>query len=145
MARTNFLHAPYIKAGNILNEDLLYVLYAGIVEPIRIVGLYDWRPLSDMEVAAAGTFWKYVGEGMQIDYKAELGKDQWKDGIEFVEDLTKWSLKYEDANMGPREEVYLLGQVLMELMLNSYASFTRPYIREVLLVLMGDRMRYAFG
>lgn len=127
-----------------LNEDLLYVLYASMVEPVNFMRLYEWRPMTDMEVAAIGSFWKYIGEGMQIDYKAELGRDQWKDGIDFFEDVQQWSIKYENKNMGPYEHVELLGQVSMNLLLTSYPAFSRPLASKMFLVLMGDRLRHAF-
>lgn len=141
----NYLHAPYIKAGKILNEDLIYVLWASMADPVRFIGLYEWRPCTEMEQAAFGAQWKHIGDLMGIDYKAELGHDSWKDGIEFIDELTVWAGKYEDKYMHPYPEVRKLGQVLMDLLLTSHPKFARPIAYQISLVVMGDRMRHAFG
>lgn len=145
VARMNYLHAPYIKSKRILNQDLLYVLYTAMVEPIRFMRLYEWRSLTEMEVAAQATLWKYVGDMMGIDYAEQLGKNKWNDGIEFMEDVTRWGCKYEDNYMLPLPEVQHLGTVLVDLLLSAYPKMMRPLGYQMLLVLMGERMRYAFG
>ncbi|KAF4121135.1 hypothetical protein GMORB2_2097 [Geosmithia morbida] len=143
--RTNFLHAPYRKAGKILNEDLLYVLWASMAGPVRGIAMFDWRPLSDMERAAMGTLWKHIGDLMSIDYKAELGRDDWADGIDFMDDLTCWAAGYEEKYMRPYPEVRRLGEVLMELFCDSYPKFAGPAVSSMSMVVMGERMRHAFG
>jgi hypothetical protein len=140
----NFLHSPYIKTNKILNHDLLYVLWASMSEPVRFMRLYEWRELDPMEIAAVGQLWKYIGEMMEIDYKAELGKDQWKDGIEFMDDVTEWAMKYEDEAMKPLPESEQLGKVLIDLLLSAYPEAVGPMARSSVLVLMGDRLRHAF-
>ncbi|KAM5351262.1 hypothetical protein ACJ41O_003985 [Fusarium nematophilum] len=145
IARMNYLHAPYIKCGKILQEDLLYVLYASMAEPVRFLNMYEWRKLTDMEVAALGTMWKYIGDMMEIDYKTVLQKDQWADGIEFYEDVSRWAGEYEDENLRPLKEVYDLGQVLMDLLLQSHAKIASPLAYPAACVLMGPRLRRAFG
>ncbi len=144
VARMNFLHSPYIKTNKILNHDLLYVLWTSMAEPVRFMRLYEWRELDQMEVAAIGMLWKYIGEMMEIDYKAELGKDQWKDGIEFMDDVTEWAMKYEDVAMKPLPESKQLGKVLIELLLSAYPKAAGPMAYSSVLVLMGDRLRHAF-
>ncbi|KID79537.1 67 kDa myosin-cross-reactive antigen family protein, partial [Metarhizium brunneum ARSEF 3297] len=116
VARMNYLHAPYIKSGRILNKDLLYVLSTAMSEPERFMRLYEWRPLLEMEVAAVASVWKYVGDLMEIDYEAELGKNQWRDAIEFLDDVSQWASKYEEQYMRPMDEVAQLGSVLMDLL-----------------------------
>lgn len=145
VGRINFLHSPYIKSGKILNQDLLYVLCGSLAEPIRFIGLWEWRALDDMEVAALGTFWKYIGEMMNIDFKAEIGKDEWTDGVEFVEDLAAWAAEYEIHHMRPAPEVKRLGKILIDLLLSAYPSFMQPFVHKVVLVLLGERLRHAFG
>lgn len=140
----NYLHAPYIKSKRILNKDLLYVLFTAMTEPERFMRLYEWRRLDEMEVAAVAMVWKYVGDMMEIDYVAELGRGQWRDAIEFKEDITRWASKYEDQYMLPLDEVRELGTVLMELLLSAYPKAIRPLGYQIVLVLFGERMRYAF-
>ncbi|OTA08042.1 hypothetical protein A9Z42_0089650 [Trichoderma parareesei] len=145
VARTNFLHQPYRQCGKISNGDMLYVLFESMHEPVRWMRLYEWREMADMEVAAIATLWKYIGEMMDIDYKAELGKDQWKDGIDFMDDVAAWAAEYENKHLGPSPDIAKLGQVLVELMLSAYPRFSRAPGYKILMVLMGERMRHAFG
>lgn len=140
----NYLHAPYIKSGRILNKDLLYVLSTAMSEPERFMRLYEWRPLLEMEVAAVASVWRYVGDLMEIDYEAELGKNQWGDAIEFLDDVSQWASKYEEQYMRPMDEVAQLGSVLMDLLLSAYPRALRPLGYQIVMVLMGARMRYAF-
>jgi hypothetical protein len=140
----NYLHAPYIKAGKIRNEDLLYVLYSSMAEPVRFLNTYEWRSLTDMEVNALGTLWKYVGDLMEIDYKQELGNDQWTDGIEFMDAVRQWAEKYEDEHLLPSKQVRTVGRVTLELLLTSYPKAFRKLGYRAVMVLLGDRMRHAF-
>lgn len=141
----NYLHSSYIKSGKILNKDLLYVLWASMRHPVIFMERYEWRPLTDMEVAAIAQMWKYVGTMMDIDYEAELGKKEWANGVEFMEDLTVWACTYEDEYLHPLPEVKLLGDVLIELLLSAYPAFARPVGYQAVSVMLGERLRYAFG
>lgn len=145
IARMNYIHAPFIKAGKISQEELLYVLYASVSEPIRFLNQYEWRQLTDMEVAALVTMWKYVGDMMDIDYKSVLQKEEWGDGLEFLEDLTRWANEYEDKYLKPTPEVHALGQVLMEMLLQSHPYAPKSIAQSMACVLMGNRLRRAFG
>ncbi|KAH7162331.1 hypothetical protein B0J13DRAFT_535662 [Dactylonectria estremocensis] len=141
----NYLHEPFIKSGNILQEDMLYVLYASMTEPVRFINTFEWRHLDELEVAALATLWKYIGDMMDIGYKSLLHKDEWRDGIEFLEDVTRWASDYEDKYMRPTKEVHGLGKILMELLLQSHPKFARPLAYPMALVVMGNRLRRAFG
>lgn len=141
----NALHGPYVKAGKILNRDLLYVLWTSMADPAHYMSKYEWRALTDMEFAALGTLWKHTGDLMRIDYKKELGNDQWQDGIECMEELERWAAKHEDAYMRSLEEVHEIGVTLMSVLLDSYPRFIRPVLYRMSLVIMGERMRRAFG
>jgi hypothetical protein len=145
IARTNFLHAPYVKSGKITQEDLLYVLYASFAEPIRFLPVYEYRKLEDMEIAALVTMWKYVADMMDIDYRTVLKKDEWTDGLEFLEDMTRFGSDYEDKYLRPTEEIQKLGDVLMNLLLDSYPKIVSPVGYQAACVLMGPRLRRAFG
>lgn len=141
----NYLHAPYIKSGKILNKDFLYVLFASMHEPISFIRLYEWRNLTDMEVAALGTLWKHIGDLMGIDYEQEVGRSEWRDGIHFMNDIKAWGDKYEDEHLLETKDANKLGAVLWNLLLSSYPSFMRPAGYQISLVVLGDRLRSAFG
>lgn len=56
IARMNYIHSRYQKAGKISNDDLLYTLSVFITEPITWVEKYEWRKVTEMEKCALGTF-----------------------------------------------------------------------------------------
>lgn len=140
----NSLHAPYIARGQITNEDLLYVLSVGITEPIRFMRLYEWRPLNDMEVCALSTFWKSIGDAMGIRYAGFLSRDAWADGIEFAEDITAWAKAYEMAQIRPARTNADTADALVNMFFWYLPQTMIGPAREILTVLMGDRMREAF-
>ncbi|XP_044720154.1 Dephospho-CoA kinase [Hirsutella rhossiliensis] len=145
VARMNYLHSPYMKSGKLLNRDLLYTLHIIMNEPIRLIRLFEWRSLTDMEMAAIGTFWKYIGDMMEIDFVAELNKDRWDDGINFLEDVTQWASKYEDEHMRRTRDGQILVGHLLDFFYSSYPVFMRPLIYGLAFVLMGDRWRQIFS
>lgn len=52
IARMNYLHGRYQKAGRISNDDMLFTLALFILEVDKWVGMYDWRVLTPMEKCA---------------------------------------------------------------------------------------------
>lgn len=144
IARMNHLHSPWKKAGKISNADLLYTLAVCVMEPIRFIALYEWRPLNDMEACAIGTFWKSIGDAMEIEYKGYLTQDDWKDGIEFVEDITAWAKRYEVDDMKPNPSNRTLADALVGLLFPFVPAAAADFTLQVMTVLMGDRVREAF-
>jgi hypothetical protein len=55
IARMNYLHSRYIKAGKIRNDDMLYTLSVFALEPARWINRYEWRKMSHLEMCASGT------------------------------------------------------------------------------------------
>ncbi|KAM0513726.1 hypothetical protein ACHAPE_007552 [Trichoderma viride] len=145
IARTNFMHNPYLQSGKIKNEDMLYVLFDNMYEPVRFMKLYEWRELSDMEVAAFATVWRYLGDMLEIDFKAELGKDEWKDGIEFFDDMVIWAKDFQMKHLEPSPSITKLGETLRDLLLSAYPEFMRGPMNKILMVLVGERLRNVFG
>ncbi|CAF9921188.1 MAG: hypothetical protein HETSPECPRED_004458 [Heterodermia speciosa] len=68
VARMNYLHSRYQKAGKISNDDLLYTLGIFALEPSRWINRYEWRCMTDVEMCACGTYWKNMGDAMEISY-----------------------------------------------------------------------------
>lgn len=58
----NWIHRPY----NISNDDLVYVLATFIVVPVRWIGRYGWRNLTENEIRAAVSYYRIVGRLMGI-------------------------------------------------------------------------------
>ncbi|KAF1814269.1 hypothetical protein P152DRAFT_465172 [Eremomyces bilateralis CBS 781.70] len=104
ISRMNYLHSGYRKSGKISNDDLLYTLSLFALEPIKFVGMYEWRGNSELEKCAVGVFWKAIGDAQGISFEAlrrfHMG---WKDGLEWLEDVQEWATKYEQQHMVPSE------------------------------------------
>ncbi|KAH8696283.1 hypothetical protein BGW36DRAFT_298599 [Talaromyces proteolyticus] len=143
IARMNYLHSFYIKAGKISNEDLLYTLSLFITEPITWINRYEWRQLTEMEICASGTFWKGIGDAMEIRYAGYLKNDTWKDGIEFYEDIRDWARQYESTHLVPASTNKKTADELTPLLLHYIPSPLVPFMRQCVGVLMGEHLRYA--
>lgn len=104
IARMNYLHGLYRKSGKISDEDMLYTLSLFALEPIRWTKQFEWREVNFVERAAMGTYWRYMGDAMEIPLASlDSAKTGWSDGLHFLEDLEKWSLAYESKFMVPAE------------------------------------------
>ncbi|XXG99670.1 general amino acid permease agp2 [Hypoxylon texense] len=102
IARMNYLHARYRKAGKILDEDLLHTLGSNVVEIFKIVDESEWRKLSAVEKCAVGIFHKVLGEDMLIPYSyLPSGAGGWTDGLHFANELYDWTVQYEERVAKP--------------------------------------------
>lgn len=105
VARTNRIHEAYRKSGKISNEDMLYTLSLFAGEPLKWITSYEWRGFTIMEKAAIGTFWKGVGDAMEIDMSllpsGGSSRDGWTDGSHWLDELLIWSEDYESQHMLP--------------------------------------------
>ncbi|CAN9177907.1 unnamed protein product [Alternaria alternata] len=96
VARMNYLHARYRKAGKILDADLLHTLGDGALEILHIIDKEEWRELSDVEKCAVGIFHRNLGEDLEIPFTPlKSFKSGWQDGSHFVTELIEWTKGYE--------------------------------------------------
>ncbi|TGO27532.1 hypothetical protein BPAE_0040g00130 [Botrytis paeoniae] len=143
ISRMNYLHSGYQKAGKISNEDLLYTLSVFITEPIGWIGDWEWRTLNEMEICAIATFWKGIGDAMGISYHGLRRFNEWRDGIEFFEDIKKWAENYERNFMVPNEYNKKTADELVPLLLFLVPKALLPFARDAVGVLMGPLLRSA--
>ena len=140
----NFLHASYQKAGKITNDDLLYTLSLFALEPARWVARYEWRPLSDLELCACGTYWKSMGDAMEISFKDLPSHNSgWKDGLHWLEETERWSLRYEEAHMLPATSNKQLADSHLDIMCINVPEGMLPACRKMIAVLLGERLQQA--
>lgn len=143
LARMNYIHGQYQKAGKISNEDLLYTLSLFIKEPPRWIEKYEWRPLTDMEICAIGTLWKSIGDAMGIQYKGLLAHSEWVDGLDFYHDICDWAEEYEEKYMVPAQTNKQTADELVPLLLFYIPKNFKPAASHLVGVLMGNRLRKA--
>lgn len=102
IARMNWLHERYRRAGKIKDEDMLYTLSLFVLEPMRWTERFEWRALSDLERCALAVYWKNLGEVMDIPYDVlPSARSGWKDGLHWLEELEAWSKAYDVQNTVP--------------------------------------------
>lgn len=144
LARMNYIHGQYQKAGKISNSDLLYTLSVFITEPVLFIKRYEWRELTPMEICAMSTIWKSIGDSMGISY-SELPRYNtgWKDGLEFYEDISSWAESYENNYMVPAESNKQTADELVPLLLFLVPSQLKAAGASVVGVLMGNKLRTA--
>lgn len=144
IARMNYIHSGYQKSGKILQDDLLYTLSVFMTEPVAWVSRYEWRDFSAMEVCAIGTFWKSIGDAMEIDYSKLAGFERgWRDGLEFYHDIKAWAGDYEREKMVPARCSRRTADETMALLLALVPKKLLAPATKVVTVLMGERLRKA--
>lgn len=139
----NYLHAPYQKAHQITQPDLLYTLSVFITEPITFIAQYEWRSLTPMEICAIATFWKSIGDAMEISYADLPRNGKWSSGLEFYEDIKNWAEEYERKFMVPEMSNKQTADQLVPMLLFHVPGFALPFAREIVGVIMGARLRAA--
>ncbi len=144
IARMNYLHARYRKAGKISNADMLYTLSVFALEPARWINQYEWRHLTDLELCAGGTYWKAMGDAMEVSFE-ELPSHEtgWKDGLHWLEEVKEWSLKYEHRYMVPARTNHQLADKHLDVIFLNVPKRFRVIGKKVVSVLVGDRLQKA--
>ncbi|ORY07774.1 hypothetical protein BCR34DRAFT_16984 [Clohesyomyces aquaticus] len=144
IARMNYLHGLYQKAGKISNDDMLYTLSLFILEPERWVKTYEWRAWTPMELCAYGTLWKSIGDAMGVSLAPlSNGPSSFKDGLQFVEDLRAWSDAYEKRAMVPGDTNHKTAEKTIDMLLVNAPDFMKPAGKQAVITLMDDRLRKA--
>ncbi|KAK0659986.1 Mycophenolic acid synthesis protein B [Lasiodiplodia hormozganensis] len=144
IARMNYLHSLYRKSGKISNGDLLYTLALFALEPKNWINRYEWRKLTDLEICALGTFWKSVGDAMEISYEELPGSTEgWKDGIQWIDEVAKWSEAYEKKYMVPHQDNKKTADETTAMLLYDAPSSLHPVGFKVVSALMDGRLRKA--
>ena len=141
IARMNYLHAPYVKSGKITNDDLLFTLSLFALEPSRWVAKYEWRELTELELAACGTFWKALGDAMEISYlPLKSSGNGWQNGLHWLEELRRWSEAYEKAEMRPAESNQKLADSHFEILCYNVPATFRGSCQKIMSILLGERL-----
>ena len=140
VARMNYLHSRY----KIANDDMLYTLSVFALEPVRWVNTYEWRRFTDLELCATGTFWKAMGDKMQINYKAlPSHASGWQDGLQWLTEIREWSEAYEQQNMVPKKSNHKLASAHLEVILIDLPSIVRNAGSQIASTVLGERLRAA--
>ncbi|KAI0388827.1 hypothetical protein F5Y17DRAFT_174160 [Xylariaceae sp. FL0594] len=144
IARTNYLHERYRKAGKITDPDLLYTLSLFALEPVRWANRHDWRQFTDLERTAMGVFWRDVGEAMEIPYDLlEPYMGEHGDGLDWLEAIDQWSLTYEESYMVPADSNEKLAWGTLNVLMYNTPYRMRGFTLGIASALMDERLRVA--
>ncbi|PYH44419.1 uncharacterized protein BP01DRAFT_424193 [Aspergillus saccharolyticus JOP 1030-1] len=144
IARTRWMHKGYRASGKILEDDMLYTLALFAVQPVRFLKKYEWRSATDLEQCAIGTFWKSIGDNLNISYDAlPSGKKGFKDGLHWLEEVMAWSDEYEATCMVPhiknRQTADQTTEVLLYMVPEAFKHVGLKFVS----YMMDDRLRKA--
>jgi hypothetical protein len=80
---------------------------------------------------------------MEIEYEGRLSRSKWIDGLEFYEDIKAWAEAYEEKYIVPAISNKKTANQLVPLLLFYVPGFLKGVARNIIGVLMGDRLRTA--
>ncbi|KAH8160728.1 hypothetical protein CIB48_g7509 [Xylaria polymorpha] len=144
IARTNYLHSYHLKKGRISDHDMLYTLSLFTLEGMRWTDLYEWRRLTPMERCAMATFWKALGEDLEIPYhQLPSFQSGWSDGLHWLEELDRWSRQYEAKHIRTDDSNALLAESTVSLALHNVPNMFKPLARQFMALLLSPRLREA--
>lgn len=144
LARINCLHCPYHGKGKIADEDMLFTLAMFALEPERWVTKYEWRILTDLERCAIGTMWKQLGEALGVNFRLLEGYEKgWTDGIEWLEDIERWSDKYQGIHMLPAESNREVADATLYHVVWKLPAILKPVGKQLFAAVLEDQLRVA--
>ena len=145
VARMNYLHARWRKAGKILDQDMLHTLGSGIVETFAIIDSQEWRPLSDVEKCALGVYHKNLGEDMLIPWAKFLPSHEsgWRDGLHFANELRDWTVQYERQAAVPHEKNAIYTRTYVDGKLQKLPGFLAAILKRAVAYEVTEPMRSA--
>ncbi|KAA6407364.1 MAG: hypothetical protein FRX48_08912 [Lasallia pustulata] len=144
IARINYLHNRHRARGTITGPDLLYTLSLFALEPSRWVARFEWRALTDMELCALGTFWKSMGDALEVPYDAlHSHSSGWRDGLEWLQELRNWSREYEEKHMVPAASNKRLADATLDLLLWKVPRGLHGVGKNVAATVLEERLRAA--
>lgn len=129
IARMNAIHARFA----IRNEDFLYVLSTFAFEPVRWIGRFGWRPLTEAEATDWFLFWREVGRAMGL---ADLP--------ECRAAFETFSRRYEILHFRPTPASQGVAQATQELFASWFPRLLRPLVRRNIHALLDRPLRTAF-
>ncbi len=100
--------------------------------------------MTDIEQCASGTYWKAMGDAMAISFdELPSSKIGWRDGLYWLEEVEKWSLKYEKANMIPASTNNQLANAHLDVLFLNVPNWLKEVGKKVVSAFVGERLQKA--
>lgn len=146
IARVNFLHDRWREAGKISNDNLLYTLGLFALEPVHWTAKFEWRDLTMLEKNAITTFWRDVGQDMDISYQALTRYMTRKsDAMTWLDALHTWSVQYQEDCMAYAASNKKLARANVHLLLLDLPKWSYRFAFAQLRCFMNPLLRHALG
>jgi len=114
------------------------------LQPMRWVKKYEWRELTDVERCAMGTLWKRMGEALGVKYDLLPGStDGWIDGVEWLEDMDRWSRYYQNKYMVPAVTNQKVAEATLYYIVWALPGFLKPVGKNFAAAILEDKLREA--
>ena len=144
IARINWLHDQHRSKDRISDADMLYTLSLFALEPKRWIKKYEWRELTEVELRALATLWKYLGEAFKVPFTQLSEHDRgWENALEWMQDLEHWSRKYESRHMVSAESNHKLAESTLRIILHRAPTSMHAFGRSCFATIMEERLREA--
>ena len=140
----NYLHGLYRKTGKISDDDMLYTLSLFALEPVRWTKRFEWRQLTDLERCATGTYWRNMGDCMEIPFSALPSCNSgWMDGLHFLEELEVWRTYFESRCIVPYYTNRDMARGTLNIGLFKVPTVLRGIALQLTLTILEPRLRRA--
>nr|QCL09086.1 DmxL5 [Cryptosporiopsis sp. 8999] len=132
LSKMNWLHRRY--SSKISNDEMIHTLAMFVLEPMRWIERYEWRPMTELEKVAIFTYWKEIGNRMGIKNipKTLHALEVW------AEDFEIHHMVYADSNRACMDAT-------LNMFLRNIPKPLRNFGRNVASSLLEERVRLAVG
>ena len=128
LSKVNWLHSRY--KNHITAGEMLSTLAFFIIEPIKFINAYGWRPLTKMEEVSRFLFWKEIGLRMGMDNIPDT-----------LEELAAWQEEYEKKEQYYSPDNELCTKNTMDLFLRNLPKWAHGFMNgfaQSLMVALAD-------
>jgi hypothetical protein len=130
LRRMNQIHGRF----EIANEDLLYVLSAMVLEPLRWNERFGWRRMLEAERLAQFSFWREIGRRMAItQIPATLAE------------LERFNIEYESSRFAPTEAGARLARAQQDVFLAWFPVVPKGLGARAISAMLDERVVRALG
>jgi hypothetical protein len=128
----NWIHRQY--GNRIRNDDMIHTLALFVLEPLRWIDRYEWRPLLQVERVAVFVYWREIAMRMGM-----VGVPETIDGLGI------WAAEFEKEHMYFAKSNVACADATVELFVKALPGWMRGFGRWVVAALIEERVRPLLG
>ncbi|KAL4933088.1 uncharacterized protein BDV17DRAFT_287444 [Aspergillus undulatus] len=132
LSKLNWIHRQY--GARITNEEMIHTMSLNVLGPLKWIDRFEWRPLLEVERVAVFLYWKEVAMRMGM-----------VDVPETLDELGKWTAKYEKTEMAFAESNVKCLEATMDLYLRPLPRWMKGFGGQIVAALLEERVRAALG